>query len=136
MSDIDQLLAQLLAGQAKQAKARSAANGSFTALLDSQINIGLGVRSRASRSQTYLRDLLRDENGRDSGFPRHLEDEALRFDRPDRAMLLNEPDSERLSLAKKAVNFFKMSRSILICRFSSPRRFSSASTVAEPWVSC
>lgn len=105
MSDIDQLLAQLLARQAKQAKARSAANGSFTALLDSQINIGLGVRSRASRSQTYLRDLLRDENGRDSGFPRHLEDEALRFDRPDGAMRLNEPDSQRLSLAKKAVNF-------------------------------
>ncbi len=47
------------------------------------------------------------------GSPRHPEDAALRFDRPDRAMLLNEPDSQLLSLAKKAVAFFKMSRSIL-----------------------
>lgn len=79
MSEIDQLLAQLLAGQIRQAKTRSAVNGRFTALLDSQINIGPGVRSRASRSQTNLRDLLRDENGRDSGFPRILQTEESDF---------------------------------------------------------
>ncbi len=79
MSEIDQLLAQFLAGQTKQAKTRSAVNGRFTTLLDSQINIGLGVRSRASRSQTSLRDLLRDENDRDSGFPRILQSEDSDF---------------------------------------------------------
>ncbi len=73
MSNIDQLLAQFMAGQTKQSKARSAVNGRFTTLLDTKINIGQGVRSRASRSQTSLRDLLRGENGRDSGFPRILQ---------------------------------------------------------------
>ncbi len=73
MSDIDQLPAQLMAGQTKQSKARSAINGRFATLLDKKINIGQGVRSRASRSQTSLRDLLRGENGRDSGFPRILQ---------------------------------------------------------------
>lgn len=79
MSEIDQLLAQFLAGQTKQAKTRSAINGRFTTLLDSQINIGQGVRSRASRSQTSLRDLLRGENDRDSGFPRILQSEDSDF---------------------------------------------------------
>jgi hypothetical protein len=73
VSDIDQLPAQLMAGQTKQSKARSAINGRFATLLDKKINIGQGVRSRASRSQTSLRDLLRGENGRDSGFPRILQ---------------------------------------------------------------
>lgn len=79
MSEIDQLLAKILASQTKQAKTRSAVNGRFTTLLDSQINIGPGVRSRASRSQTSLRDLLRGENGRDSSFPRILQSEDSDF---------------------------------------------------------
>lgn len=73
MSDIEQLLTQFMAGQTKQSKARSAVNGRFTTLLDTKINICQGVRSRASRSQSSLRDLLRGENGRDSGFPRILQ---------------------------------------------------------------
>lgn len=79
MTDLERLLAQFSAGQTKHARARSAVNGRFTQLLDSKINIGLGIRSRASRSQNALRDLLRGENGAESGFPRILKSEDCDF---------------------------------------------------------
>ena len=64
--------------------------------------------------------------------PGHLEDAALRLDGPDIPMLVDEAESQLFSFAKKAVAFFKISRSILSWRFSSRSRFSSASTVLDP----
>lgn len=58
---------------------------------------------------------------------RYFESSAKHRDRPLIAMLVNEREPQLFSLAKNAVAFFKMSRSILSCRFSSRSRFSSAS---------
>ncbi len=44
--------------------------------------------------------------------PSHLENVALRFDRLNRAMLLNESDPQVLFLAKKTATLFKVSRTI------------------------
>ena len=47
------------------------------------------------------------------GRTRHFESPAEHRDRPSIAMLVNESEPQLLSLAKNAVAFFKMSRSIL-----------------------
>jgi len=44
---------------------------------------------------------------------RHVEDSTEHRDRPSIAMLADKPQPQLLSLAKNAVAFFKMSRSIL-----------------------
>lgn len=61
-----------------------------------------------------------------------LQDFAEDFDGPEVSVLVDEAKSQEFSLAKKAVAFFKMSRSILSCRFSSRSRLSSSSTEALP----
>src|SRR5436309_703949 len=61
---------------------------------------------------------------------RHLQHIALNHDRPHHSMPLNEGVSHRDSFAKKAVAFFKISRSIRSRSFSArKRRFSSSSAV-------
>ncbi|MDQ3231929.1 MAG: hypothetical protein M3Q07_08930 [Pseudobdellovibrionaceae bacterium] len=52
-----------------------AINGAFDRFLDSQINIGQGIRQVASTSQLHLREFLKQESKRDSAFPRILEGE-------------------------------------------------------------
>ena len=63
---------------------------------------------------------------------RDMEHSTEHRDWPAITMLVDEVQSQVFSLAKKAVAFFKMSRSILSWRFSSRRRFSSASTELLP----
>ena len=60
------------------------------------------------------------------GSLRDLLHAALSSNWPTLAMRLNEPKIQLLSLAKNAVAFFNVSLSIFSCRFSSPRRLSSA----------
>jgi hypothetical protein len=46
--------------------------GAFGKFLDAEINIGKGIRGRASDSQSHLREFLDEESDRDDNFPRVL----------------------------------------------------------------
>ena len=59
---------------------------------------------------------------------RDLQHSTLSLGGPTFSIFKNELASQLFSFTKKAVAFFKMSRSILSCLFSALRRFNSAST--------
>ncbi|XZE55880.1 hypothetical protein SH139x_001909 [Planctomycetaceae bacterium SH139] len=75
----ESMLTKLAKAYNAQQTARRKINGAFQRLLENEINIGQGVRGRASVSQQHLREFLVGENGRDAEFPRILQNTDADF---------------------------------------------------------